>query len=86
MVARKFNLSGVWKTHANTSDSVVRGHHCPYFFKDQNGATVTVNVNTYCIMITVFMPAVDGIVVDNVWFKQNGSTCHISYATIDLFN
>ena len=28
--------------------------------------------------------ALDGIDVDNVWFQQDGATCHTSHATIDL--
>jgi len=51
----------------------------PYFFEDEGGATVTVNGDTYRTMITdFFVPALDGIDVDNVWFQQDGATCHIS--------
>ena len=30
------------------------------------------------------MPTLDGIDVENVWFQQDGATCHTSHATIDL--
>ena len=56
-----------------------------YFFEDEGEATVTVNGDTYRTMITdFFVPALDGIDVDNVWFQQDGATCHTSHATIDL--
>ena len=36
-------------------------------------------------MITdFFLLTLDGIDVDNVWFQQDGATCHTSHATIDL--
>lgn len=30
------------------------------------------------------MPALHGIDVNDVWFQQDGATCHTSHATIDL--
>ena len=57
----------------------------PYFFEDEGGATVTVNGDTYRTMKTNFLvPTLDGIDVDNVWFQQDGATCHTSHATINL--
>ena len=44
-----------------------------------------VNGDTYHTMITdFFVPALDDNDVDNVWFQQDGATCHTSHATIDL--
>ena len=57
----------------------------PYFFEDEGGATITVNGDTYRTMITdFFVPALDGIDMDNVWFQQDDATCHTPHATIDL--
>ena len=35
-------------------------------------------------IIDFIVPALDGIDVNDVWFQQNGKTCHTSQATIDL--
>ena len=35
-------------------------------------------------MTDFFVPDLDGTDVDNVWFQQDGATCHTSCATIDL--
>lgn len=57
----------------------------PYFFQNEDGATITVNGDTYRTMITdFFVPALHGIDVNDVWFQQDGATCHTSHATIDL--
>lgn len=52
----------------------------PYFFQD-NGATVTVNANRYCVMLENFLrPRVDALVgehgQEHVWFQQDGATAH----------
>ena len=60
----------------------------PFFFEDDDGNSVTVTGNRYRGMITNFLwPALekmedDGI--DEMWFQQDGATCHTSRETITL--
>ena len=58
-------------------------HH--YFFKNEAGARVTVNGDRYRTMINDFLfENMDDIDPDEMWFQQDGATCHTAIATIDL--
>ena len=57
----------------------------PYFFKNEAGHNVTVNGERYRAMINdFFVPELDDVDVDDLWFQQDGATCHTANATIDL--
>lgn len=57
----------------------------PYFFKDGAGRRVTVNGERYRGMIRdYFVQNLDGLDVEEMWFQQDGATCHTSGVTIDL--
>ena len=57
----------------------------PYFFENEAGATVTVNGLRYRAMITDFLwPELKDIDVDDVYFQQDGATCHKSNETIAI--
>ncbi|GFT19293.1 putative DD41D transposase [Trichonephila clavipes] len=57
----------------------------PYFFKNDEGHNVTVNGDRYRAMITnFFIPEFNNHDVQELWFKQDGATCHTARATIDL--
>ncbi|GFU40545.1 transposable element Tc3 transposase [Trichonephila clavipes] len=57
----------------------------PYFFKNDEGHNVTVNVDRYRAMITnFFIPELNNHDVQELWFQQDGATCHTARATIDL--
>ncbi|GFT15606.1 uncharacterized protein TNCV_4985481 [Trichonephila clavipes] len=57
----------------------------PYFFKNDEGHNVTVNGDRYRAMITnFFIPELNNHVVQELWFQQDGATCHTARATIDL--
>ncbi|GFS93229.1 DUF4817 domain-containing protein [Trichonephila clavipes] len=57
----------------------------PYFFKNDEGHNVTVNGDRYRAMITNFFnPELNNHVVQELWFQQDGATCHTARATIDL--
>ncbi|GFV92343.1 probable RNA-directed DNA polymerase from transposon BS [Trichonephila clavipes] len=57
----------------------------PYFFKNDEGHNVTVNGDRYRAMITnFFMPELNNHDVQELWFQQDGATCHTARATIDL--
>ncbi|GFU96229.1 transposable element Tc3 transposase [Trichonephila clavipes] len=55
------------------------------FFKNDEGHNVTVNGNRYRAMITnFFIPELNNHDVQELWFQQDGATCHTARATIDL--
>ncbi|GFU21527.1 uncharacterized protein TNCV_3827341 [Trichonephila clavipes] len=55
------------------------------FFKNDEGHNVTVNGDRYRAMITnFFIPESNNHDVQELWFQQDGATCHTARATIDL--
>ncbi|GFU41338.1 hypothetical protein TNCV_3011581 [Trichonephila clavipes] len=57
----------------------------PYFFKNDEGHNVTVNGDRYRARITnFFIPELNNHDVQELWFQQDGATCHTARATIDL--
>ncbi|GFX93079.1 uncharacterized protein TNCV_140231 [Trichonephila clavipes] len=57
----------------------------PYFFKNDEGHNVTVNGDRYRAMITIFfIPELNNHDVQELWFQQDGATCHTARSTIDL--
>ncbi|GFU16635.1 transposable element Tcb2 transposase [Trichonephila clavipes] len=57
----------------------------PYFFKNDEGHNVTVNGDRYRAMITnFFISELNNHDVQELWFQQDGATCHTARATIDL--
>lgn len=57
----------------------------PYFFENEAGATVSVNGVRYREMLTnFFWPEVDALDADDLYFQQDGATCHTSGETIEL--
>ncbi|GFV62433.1 putative transposable element [Trichonephila clavipes] len=57
----------------------------PYFFKNDEGHNVTVYGDRYRAMITnFFIPELNNHDVQELWFQQDGATCHTARATIDL--
>ncbi|GFW60544.1 DUF4817 domain-containing protein [Trichonephila clavipes] len=57
----------------------------PYFFKNDEGHNVTVNGDRYRAMISnFFIPELNNHDVQELWFQQDGATCHTARATIDL--
>ncbi|GFV57890.1 transposase [Trichonephila clavipes] len=57
----------------------------PYFFKNNEGHNVTVNGDRYRAMITnFFIPELNNHDVQELWFQQDGATCHTARAPNDL--
>ncbi|GFV26127.1 DUF4817 domain-containing protein [Trichonephila clavipes] len=57
----------------------------PYFFKNDEGHNVTVSGDRYRAMITnFFISELNNHDVQELWFQQDGATCHTARATIDL--
>ncbi|GFV06249.1 uncharacterized protein TNCV_4589081 [Trichonephila clavipes] len=56
-----------------------------YFFKNDEGHNVTVNGDRYRALITnFFITELNKHDVQELWFQQDGATCHTARATIDL--
>ncbi|GFU04825.1 transposable element Tc3 transposase [Trichonephila clavipes] len=55
------------------------------FFKNDEGHNVTVSGDRYRAMVTnFFLPELNNHDVQELWFHQDGATCHTDRATIDL--
>ncbi|GFW99834.1 transposable element Tc3 transposase [Trichonephila clavipes] len=55
------------------------------FFKNDEGHNVAVSGDRYRVMITnFFIPELNNHDVQELWFQQDGATCHTARATIDL--
>ncbi|GFT79824.1 uncharacterized protein TNCV_4597521 [Trichonephila clavipes] len=55
------------------------------YFKNDEGHNVTVNRDRYRAMITnFFISELNNHDVQELWFQQDGATCHTARATIDL--
>ncbi|GFU68359.1 hypothetical protein TNCV_1719881 [Trichonephila clavipes] len=53
--------------------------------QNEEGHNVTVNGDRYRAMITnFFTPELNNHDVQELWFQQDGATCHTARATIDL--
>ncbi|GFU90709.1 putative DD41D transposase [Trichonephila clavipes] len=57
----------------------------PYFFKNDEGQQRYSQCDRYRAMITNFsIPELNNHDVQELWFQQDGATCHTARATIDL--
>lgn len=57
----------------------------PYFFENEVGQAVTVNGVRYREMITDFLwPEIEDMDLDDMWFQQDGATCHTANETMAL--
>ena len=57
----------------------------PFFFKNEQGAAVTVNGERYRAMLNEFLfPKIEENDMDDIWLQQGGTTSHTSSVTIDL--
>jgi len=59
----------------------------PFFFENEQGAAVTVNGDRYRAMLNEFLfPKIQEYYVDDIWFQQDGATCHTAKVTLDLLS
>ena len=57
----------------------------PFFFENEAGAAVTVNGERYRGMLEdFFFPQMEGEDIGDIWFQQDGATCHTANATVEL--
>ncbi|QQP51386.1 Transposable element Tc3 transposase, partial [Caligus rogercresseyi] len=60
-------------------------HHRSFFFKDGRGRNVTVNGERYRAMIhDFFLPQLAELNLVNMWFQQDGATCHTARETMNM--
>ena len=56
----------------------------PYFFESDEGNAITVNSEHYrSMMENFFWPELAEMDLRNMWFQQDGATCHTSHQTIN---
>lgn len=56
-----------------------------YFFENEAGKTVTVNGERYRSMLTNFLwSQIKNLNLNDVYFQQDGATCHTSHETIEM--
>jgi hypothetical protein len=58
-----------------------------YFFKDEDGSTVTVTIARYVEMLWDFLTpelSCHGIELLNIWFQQSGATAHTVRASMEI--
>jgi len=57
----------------------------PFFFENEQGAAVIVNGERYRAMLNEFLlPKFEEEDIDDIWFQQDGASCHTANITIDL--
>ena len=64
---------------------LVRWHHWAILFENKQGAAATVNSERYSAMLNEFLfQKIEEDDMDDIWFYQDGATCHTANVTIDL--
>lgn len=59
----------------------------PFFYENEAGQAQTVNGVRYREMITsFFLPRIEEMNVEGMWFQQDGATCHTARETIQLLH
>ena len=57
----------------------------PFFFENDQGEAVTANGDRYRAMLNEFLlTKIEEDDIDNIWFQQDGATCHTAEATLDV--
>ena len=57
----------------------------PFFFETEQGEAVTINGNRYQAMLNEFLfTKIEEEDIGNIWFQQDGATCHTAEATLDI--
>ena len=56
----------------------------PFFFENEQGEAVTDNGDRYRAMLNEFLfTKIEEEDIDNIWFQQDGATCHTTETTLD---
>ena len=63
---------------------MVQGHGS-LSFENEQGEAVTVNADPYRAMLNDFLfTKIEEEDIGNIWFQQDGATCHTAEATLDV--
>ena len=66
---------------------LVQRHNWGIFFGNEKGEAVTINGDCYRAMVNEFLfTKIEEADIGNIWFRQDGATCHTAEATLDVFN
>ena len=58
-----------------------------FFFENEQGEAVTVNGDRYRAMLNEFVfTKIEEEDIGNIWFQQDGDTCHTADATLDILS
>ena len=58
-----------------------------FFFANEQGEAVAVNGDRYRAMLNEFLfTKIEEKDVGNIWFQQEGTTCHTTEATLDVLS
>ena len=64
---------------------IKRGIIGPFFFENKQGEVVTANGDRYRTMLNVFLfTKIEEEDIGNIWFQQDGITCHTAEDTLDV--
>ena len=62
-----------------------RGIIKPFYFENEQEEAVTVNIERYRAMLNEFLfTKIKEEDIGNIWFQQDGATCHTVEATLDV--
>ena len=83
-----FDLGG----YVNKQNCLILGHRKPahiqrvtVFTENEQGEAVTVNGDRYRAMLNEFLfTNIEEKDIGNIWFQQDGATCHTAEATLDV--
>ena len=64
---------------------LVQRHNWVFFFENEQGEAVTVTGDRYRAMLNEFLfTKIEEEDIGNIWFQQDGATCHTAEATLDV--
>ena len=64
---------------------LVQRHNWAVFLENEQGKAVTVNGDSYWTMLKEFLfTKIEEEDIGNIWFQQDGATCHLAEATFDV--
>ena len=57
----------------------------PFFFENEQGEAVKVNGDRYRSILNEFLfTKIEEEDIDNIWFQQDGATCHTAETALDV--
>ena len=64
-----------------------RSHYQPFFFDNEQGEPAVVKGDRYRAMLNEFLfTKIEQEDIGNIWFQQDGATCHTAEATLDILH